>query len=402
MLRKTIQLFSRFMMQRKYQKQFQMIRPPVETRRIIDRERYRADRNGHELSLIVFQIDPGDASLGKNCHFLHLLSRRVRCYDEIGWYDPSHIVVILPYTSTCGAKKLAEDIGNTMVPVYEPLPYSIYSYPSDWLISHNLLQSKGEFNPGPVSEVHRNGPVRMSAVSPSLEKRQNGAGTPTYFIPPGIQWPLKPRPALDPETLFVDPLPFWKRAVDVLCATAALVVLSPMLLTVAAAIKWTSPGPVFFVQERTGHNCRRFTMYKFRTMVDGASAMLDQVRHLNEMNGPLIKIERDPRLTPIGGFLRKTSLDELPQLINVLKGDMTLIGPRALSPKPSEYDRWQLPRFKVVPGIACAWQAERRGDVDFNEWMRSDLKYIRDISPWNDLCLLFHTLKGVVLCRGGR
>ncbi len=402
MLRKTIQLFSQYMIHRKYQKQFQKIHSVPETRRVLDRERYRSDRNGHDLSLILFQIDPGDESLGKNCHFLHLLTQRVRCYDEIGWYDAARLVVILPYTSAPGAERLAKDLENAMAPLYEPLPYSIHSYPSDWLASPDRLPSGGEGDARTADGNRRNGQARVAPVPTPLSQQRNGTGSVTYFIPRRMQRQFNPWPAADPGFMFGDRLPFWKRAVDVVSATAALVALSPMLVIVAAAIKMTSPGPVFFMQERTGHNCRRFKMYKFRTMVDGASAMLDRVRHLNEMNGPLIKIERDPRLTPIGRLLRKTSLDELPQLINVLKGDMTLIGPRALSPKPTEFDRWQLSRFKVVPGIACAWQAERRGDVDFNAWMRSDLNYIREISPWNDFSLLLRTVLGVVLCRGGR
>lgn len=203
------------------------------------------------------------------------------------------------------------------------------------------------------------------------------------------------------SVLFAQPLPTWKRITDVVFATAGLAALSPILVTVAIAIKLTSPGPVLFKQERTGQNLRRFTMYKFRTMVEGAHRRIAEIRSLNQMTGPLIKIENDPRLTKIGHCMRQTSIDELPQLFNVLKGDMTFIGPRALSPLPSQYEPWQLERFDVVPGIACAWQAEHRQETDFVAWMRSDLEYQANSSITRDIRILIKTLKQVLTGRVG-
>ena len=204
------------------------------------------------------------------------------------------------------------------------------------------------------------------------------------------------------EEIFLRRLSGWKRCLDVMGATAGLLVLSPLMFVIAIAVKLTSTGPVFYVQERTGHNLCRFKMYKFRTMVHGADKQLKKVQHINEMTGPLVKITRDPRLTKIGRFLRKTSFDELPQLFNVLKGDMSIIGPRALSPLPSQYESWQLRRFAVRPGIACAWQAERREDTDFADWMRSDLRYLDRACFWQDGCLLMKIVVRVITCRGAR
>jgi lipopolysaccharide/colanic/teichoic acid biosynthesis glycosyltransferase len=210
------------------------------------------------------------------------------------------------------------------------------------------------------------------------------------------------RPVLPLAALLAKPLPWWKRGMDVLVSSAGLALLAPVILVIALVVKTTSKGPVFFTQERTGWNMRRFKMYKFRSMISDAEKNLRLVLPLNEMKGPLIKIEHDPRLTSVGGFLRKTSLDELPQLFNVLKGDMTLIGPRALSPKPSQYAAWQLRRFEVFPGIACYWQAQHRHKVDFNEWMRCDLKYIERYSFVRDISLIFKVIINVILCRGAR
>jgi lipopolysaccharide/colanic/teichoic acid biosynthesis glycosyltransferase len=199
------------------------------------------------------------------------------------------------------------------------------------------------------------------------------------------------------------PLPLWKRAMDLVLGSAGVLVAMPAMLAISIAVRLTSRGPVIYRQERTGHALQRFEIYKFRTMRIGSDRELEKVRHLNEMSGPLFRASADPRLTPIGAFLRRTSLDELPQLFNVLRGDMTLVGPRALSPLPSEYEGWQLHRFIVKPGIACTWQASRRSDTDFDEWMRSDLEYVaRPESVLGDLRLLCSVLASVVRFSGGK
>lgn len=215
------------------------------------------------------------------------------------------------------------------------------------------------------------------------------------FAPVG---PLRPVLPLEPQLARLPPR--WRRRLDVGVALAALLLLSPLLLLVALAIKLTSPGPVLFIQERTGLNMRRFRMFKFRTMVCDAEKQLAQIRGLNEMSGPLIKIRHDPRLTPVGHLLRTTSLDELPQLLNVLKGDMTFIGPRALSPRPEQYEPWQRRRFSVMPGLACVWQAERRDERDFTEWMRTDLHYIEQVTPRAELSLALKIVLRVLRCSG--
>jgi lipopolysaccharide/colanic/teichoic acid biosynthesis glycosyltransferase len=172
---------------------------------------------------------------------------------------------------------------------------------------------------------------------------------------------------------------------------------------IALGVKLTSRGPVLYRQWRTGRLFERFQLYKFRTMRPHSERRLGELQHLNQMSGPLFKSDNDPRVNRFGKLLRKTSLDELPQLFNVLRGDMTLIGPRALSPRPSEYEPWQLRRFDLTPGIACSWQAFRRGETSFDDWMRSDLAYVaRPHGPLEDLRLLFLTAFAVLRCAGGR
>ena len=192
-----------------------------------------------------------------------------------------------------------------------------------------------------------------------------------------------------------------KRLLDVIIAGLGLLISSPFFLVFAITIKLTSKGPVFFVQERVGLNGRKFNMYKFRSMVVNAEELKEKLKHLNEMSGPVFKITNDPRVTSIGKFLRKTSLDELPQLINVLNGDMSLVGPRP--PLPSEvnmYDAKHRKRLSVNPGITCIWQISGRNEIDFEQWMEMDERYIDNWTIWKDVGILIKTVP-VVLSKKG-
>jgi exopolysaccharide biosynthesis polyprenyl glycosylphosphotransferase len=193
-----------------------------------------------------------------------------------------------------------------------------------------------------------------------------------------------------------------KRAADILGALFGLIVLSPMLLLVALLVKVTSPGPILFRQERFGRNKRRFAMLKFRSMVVNAEALQAQLEHLNEIKGPTFKIKKDPRITPIGTFLRKMSIDELPQLLNVLKGDMSLVGPRPLPTRDvSRFsDPWLLRRFSVMPGLTCLWQVSGRSNTDFEQWIDLDLQYIDNWSLTLDFVILLKTIPAVLKGRG--
>jgi exopolysaccharide biosynthesis polyprenyl glycosylphosphotransferase len=189
----------------------------------------------------------------------------------------------------------------------------------------------------------------------------------------------------------------WKSYSDFWIALGIIFILSPLLLLIAILIKASSKGPVIFKQERVGLRGRKFYIYKFRTMVQNAEELKEKLIALNESDGPAFKIKKDPRITYIGGILRKTGFDELPQLFNVLKGEMSLIGPRP--PIPSEvqlYERWHLRRLSVKPGITCTWQIiPNRNEVRFESWMKLDIKYIESWSVKQDLMLFFKTIKTV-------
>ncbi|MGB9606672.1 MAG: sugar transferase, partial [Bryobacteraceae bacterium] len=191
-----------------------------------------------------------------------------------------------------------------------------------------------------------------------------------------------------------------KRGLDVILSAAALLVLWPLMLAIALLIRLTSPGPAIFRQTRCGLNGRRFTLYKFRTMVADAEKRKAEVAHLN-VKKTAFKIPNDPRLTPLGRWLRKFSLDELPQLWNVLKGEMSIVGPRPPVPEEVErYERWQRRRLRMRPGLTCLWTLAGRDEVDFDEWMRLDLEYIDRWSLTLDLEIILRTIPHVLLGRG--
>lgn len=194
---------------------------------------------------------------------------------------------------------------------------------------------------------------------------------------------------------------FMKRALDAAGAFFGLLLLSPFLVIVAALVKLTSRGPVLFTQERVGLRGRRFKLAKFRTMEAGAEQRLDEFKEMNEADGPVFKIKNDPRVTPLGRFLRRSSIDELPQLWNVLMGEMSLVGPRP--PIPSEvvkYEIWQRRRLSMRPGLTCLWQVSGRSELGFDQWMKLDLQYIDHWSLGLDLLILLKTIPAVLTGKG--
>lgn len=194
---------------------------------------------------------------------------------------------------------------------------------------------------------------------------------------------------------------FLKRTGDILISLLGLIVLSPVLAVVALLIWLEDHGPVIFTQERNGLNNRIFKMYKFRSMVINAAALRSEMEKYNELDGPAFKMKHDPRITRIGRFIRKTSLDELPQLVNILLGQMSLVGPRPLPTyETAQCNDYQMQRLLVKPGLTCYWQISGRSDITFDEWIEMDLKYIREASALTDLKILFQTARAVLTGKG--
>lgn len=190
---------------------------------------------------------------------------------------------------------------------------------------------------------------------------------------------------------------FIKRGLDVIFSLLGLIVLSPVFLFIAVLIRIESEGSVIFSQIRVGKDGKKFKMYKFRSMVANAEELKDKLHEKNEMTGPMFKMKEDPRVTRIGKFIRKTSIDELPQLINILNGEMSLVGPRPSLPKEViRFEEWMLERLSVKPGLTCYWQVSGRNDIGFKDWMKLDIKYVRERSTLVDIKLILKTF-GVFL-----
>ena len=185
-----------------------------------------------------------------------------------------------------------------------------------------------------------------------------------------------------------------KRLIDIVGSLCGIILLSPLFLIVAVLIKLEDPkGKVFFAQERNGKYPKTFKMYKFRSMVHNAEDLLKDLMDRNEQTGPVFKINDDPRITKVGKFIRKTSIDELPQLFNVLKGDMSLVGPRPPIPhEVDQYNSYQMQRLAVKPGLTCIWQVSGRNNIGFDEWVEMDIEYIKTRNLWLDIKLIFKTV----------
>lgn len=196
---------------------------------------------------------------------------------------------------------------------------------------------------------------------------------------------------------------FLKRAFDIIFSAGLLILLSPLMLIIAILIKLTSDGEVIFRQSRCGLSKRIFTLYKFRSMCENADQLREELEHLNEMNGPVFKAGNDPRITKLGRFIRRLSIDELPQLWNVLKGDMSIVGPRPPLPEEVEqYETWQKRRLSMKPGLTCLWQVSGRSNIDFEDWMKLDLEYIDNWSLSLDMQILIKTIPAVLLAKGAK
>lgn len=379
-------------------------------RSILERERARADRTGQQLSLVIFDL--GNINEDSTVQYLlHLLLRRVRLTDEVGWFDEKKIGTILPATPAEGAWKFAGYISGKVTTAQKHLDCKVYTYPT------NVLPHKEEYSeqlhfPGPLEKVDK---VMCEDVSTDRSFAADGSVGCAMSIAPNCLEVSK-RPVEKLESLIVRRLPVWKRTIDIIGAGIGLIFFSPVMFAAAVAIKLTSRGPVIFKQERVGLCGKKFTFFKFRSMyVDndpvthekyveqfitgGKSVITD--KGLAEDDG-VYKIKDDPRVTPVGKFLRKSSLDELPQFFNVLKGDMSLVGPRPPVPYEYErYDNWHKRRIlEVKPGITGLWQVKGRSSTTFDEMVRLDLRYIKEWSLWLDFKILLQTPRAVFSGKG--
>jgi lipopolysaccharide/colanic/teichoic acid biosynthesis glycosyltransferase len=382
---------------------------------MLERYRGRADRSGQVFSVAVFR---SDGSLRSVRRMARLIAGRVRLSDEVGWLEGGSVCAILPDTSAAGAACFAADIVRLVQARCGKPQFTLYSYPTD---SDRVDQD--ESGPDDFSQyIDKKNKDKPESVALCRALSREGDAAPGVLLKSETLWGKMGHfpggrdgnvsrgegeaiaPAAQPlEPWFVRKLPFWKRAVDVLGAIGLLGLSAPAIAVVALMVKLSSPGPVIFRQERAGLGGRPFTIYKFRTMRQDADAAKHELRARSEQDGPAFKLSDDPRVTPVGAILRKTSIDELPQLVNVLKGEMSLVGPRPLPVEESAgCNQWQRRRLEVTPGLTCVWQVKGRSRVTFEQWARMDIGYLTRRTLAGDLKLILQTVPAVLLRRGAR
>lgn len=338
-----------------------MLLSAMDFRDCLQKERYRADRSERVFSIVAVRLLDVSIDSREAKSIIRWLRLNLRITDEIGLLEDGRIGVLLTDTESEGALIVGERIA-----------YECFSRELRYKI----------------------------AVSTYPEERKESEFGDDSYLPPSEARPPSYQPTLLGK-MFVQPTPLWKRATDVSLSLMLLVVLAPVMCLIALAIKVTSPGPMLFTQERSGLGGKPFRILKFRTMRADAERLQKELQTFSEQDGPAFKMTRDPRVTTLGRFLRKTSLDELPQLWNVIRGEMSLVGPRPLpSHETAQCEPWHRYRLDVVPGITCIWQVYGRSRVTFVDWIRMDLKYIRSRSPRQDASLICLTLPAVLSQRG--
>jgi len=323
--------------------------------RTLGREKGRTDRSGEALTLIVLGMT--DAFAEDRELILDFLQKRLRLTDELGWMDEDHLGLLLPATKGHEARIVAGSIDKALGTARKRISCIVYSD-----------------TPGSPEEIE-----------------SEHLGVPLWG---GDVLPLSP--------LLMVPMPMGKRALDIVGASMLLVFAMPIMLITALAVRLESRGSVIFRQTRLGHGGNPFTLLKFRSMVVDAEDLQAKLSEDNHRDGPAFKMENDPRITRVGRLIRASGIDELPQLWNVLCGQMTLVGPRPpLENEVHSYEEWQKARLRVVGGLTCIWQVDGRlKNVSFRDWMRQDIQYGSRFSTVRDLQLIARTAWVVVFTRG--
>ncbi len=350
-----------------------------EFQRILAKERARVDRDGGYFGFVILRFTQLHDVRGQSIHLAKILHRRLRTTDEKGHLGYGRLGLMLPMTPRPGCELVLADVLR---------------------IAHLAgIQVDGE---ALVYPEHRD------RGHPIEEHAQPGHRTEDKSDVPSSQGSFAPMQSLQTASKcsalarMLPKYPTWKRLLDMAGASVGLVIAAPFLLFCGLLIKLTSRGPILYRQERTGYLGQTFTIYKLRSMVVNADELKAALRESNERDGPAFKMRSDPRITWVGKLLRSTGLDELPQFVNVLRGDMSLVGPRPLPvDEAAQCAGWQRRREEVKPGLTCFWQLSKSRQIPFVEWMRLDLHYARNASPTLDLRLIAKTFVSVLLGRVG-
>ena len=400
---------------------------------LIRRECARADRNSREFSLVLFRVKNQKRTSVSTHRLARTILSRARLTDEVGWFSDHYICALLPDTAVQGAQIFMNSVCD-LVERKGTRPLAVvYSYPGNLLTSedvqfsasstrsrfddddHNHSSGGGRLHVSVSERLHGSsrhaGTIFRTVADPANSGAVSVADLKRVDLMPSLarglaieQHVADGLPADSIHEFLVHPMPTWKRVFDLVGASVILSLFLPVMAVIALVLKLRHPNdPIFFSQDRAGLGGKPFKIHKFRTMVVGAEAKLGELRKLSEQDGPAFKLKNDPRVTPLGKLLRKSSLDELPQLWNVIKGEMSLVGPRPLPiEEAGKCLQWQRRRLDVTPGLTCIWQVKGRSTVSFAEWIRMDVEYIRRRTILHDLSLLLMTVPAVLLRRGAR
>jgi lipopolysaccharide/colanic/teichoic acid biosynthesis glycosyltransferase len=368
-------------------------------RAAIRREQARAERNGHQITLALVPANSHNGDARRTSRLVDILRDRIRVMDEAGWFDPSRIGVLMPYTSCRGAWHMIESLCELMDGDLAASDCSVYTYPHEWLDGDGQWQEHDAADVCPAKRLQ--GPAGGSLFAPILCKSGRSSAGATaratsdkVFAGLACVYPLMSVPWSDPSVL--------ERGLDIACSLLGLTIAAPLFLGAALMIKLVSPGPVFFKQVRIGRGGKPFLLWKFRTMTANADTSVHQ-NHMTQLiksaaeNGqassrPMTKLDNDPRVIPLGRILRGTCIDELPQLINVLRGEMSLVGPRPPIPyEVRDYEPWQRRRLDSVPGLTGLWQVSGKNKLTFEEMVRLDIQYSRRRSFGMNIMIMLRT-----------
>ena len=371
----------------------------VQFQAALQREQARAERNGHQITLALLHANGHNGDARRTFRLLEALKSRLRVMDEAGWFDPSRIGILMPYTAREGAWHMIEDLCSLLDGELTAADCSVYTYPCD------PSDDSAEF----PEHTARISTPRTPAMDPPrrISSRPQVMGAAAAIPAPALPWFARgftqgwrartrswSVPSSEPSA--------WQRGLDIACSLLGFTILAPVLLGTALLIKLVSPGPVFFKQVRIGRGGKPFMLWKFRTMVANADTSIHQNHVAQLINGtaengeatskPMTKLDNDPRVIPLGTILRGACIDELPQLINVLRGEMSIVGPRPPIPyEVRDYQPWQRRRLDATPGLTGLWQVSGKNKLTFDEMVRLDIRYSREKSVWMNIMIVLRT-----------
>lgn len=376
---------------------------PAELDAAVRRERSRSDRTGGRFAVVRFLASTCDRNRRALLPLANHLRLRSRSIDDLGWSRENHLCLILAECQREHATSLAATLCRDFSTEELTLTYALYFYSA----TKSPTPPQRE-QPRGLPSISNEAVTLSTAELPASRHRQGCHAAEPIGSEPIESEPIGSEPshsctdAAPMNVLLVREMPWWKRSLDIGLSAIAFILLAPLLAVIAIAIRISSPGPILFQQLRTGRGGRPFLLYKFRSMTSDAELQKGSLMALNEQDGPAFKMEQDPRVTSVGRILRALSLDELPQLWNVLRGEMSIVGPRPLPVDEAEAcENWQRQRTDVTPGLTCFWQVkDRRAKIPFVEWVRMDIRYIASQSLWTDLWLVAQTALFIIRRKG--